>query len=448
MKKILLLLFSYYIGLNSIYSQWNLISDTNDSIFYTDMVVQSEDIVFVAGVYRNPNDFVSPLVNGILLRTLDGGITWDTTCFNQTGIYSIFFPSDSIGYAGSISSHVYKTTNKGETWNDLNISWPNLMLAYKMESMFFLNDSVGFISHTVSDGGNYTICTQNGGLSWNFVYNDQGIMYSSNMFFATSNIGYNGMYNKTTDGGITWIYTLDSITYPAHTIDYSINFINEQVGYYCGMAFIYDDGSWAHCGSLTKTIDGAESFTYKYFPFLGIITEIEIVDRKDIYLFGTHNFNNPSELPYHFLKSDYLGENWFFQHHLPEWLDPEIADIDFANSNIGYAVGQNGVIIKTTNAGGELIPIPELSSIAQHYDNNSILISPNPSSDFLKINFEEVIGNADIAIYNCAGKSLLNKNVTGNKEFLLNISDLSSGIYFIRITNDKKLVYSGKFVKE
>ena len=78
----------------------------------------------------------------------------------------------------------------------------------------------------------------------------------------------------------------------------------------------------------------------------------------------------------------------------------------------------------------------ELKSGVEDFGISEFTISPNPASDILIINGDLI--NATIEIYNIFGEKV--KSVT-NLNYI-NISDLSSGVYFIKI--DSK---NYKFIK-
>ena len=72
------------------------------------------------------------------------------------------------------------------------------------------------------------------------------------------------------------------------------------------------------------------------------------------------------------------------------------------------------------------------------------LIYPNPASDKLTVEANEAIGNVEI--YNLMGTLVYSQKDCDNK-VEINTSDLQSGIYFIRLTNDK-VSETRRFVKE
>ena len=77
-------------------------------------------------------------------------------------------------------------------------------------------------------------------------------------------------------------------------------------------------------------------------------------------------------------------------------------------------------------------------------NGSQTLIYPNPVNDKLTVEAEEAIGTVEI--YNLMGAMVYSQKNCGNK-VEINTTDLQSGIYFIRLTNDK-VSETRRFVKE
>jgi len=69
-----------------------------------------------------------------------------------------------------------------------------------------------------------------------------------------------------------------------------------------------------------------------------------------------------------------------------------------------------------------------------------VKIFPIPVTDLLQIDFEE---NFDYEIVNIQGKSLLK----GNTNHVIDVNDLSSGIYFLQLSQENKIYQSKRFIK-
>jgi len=76
--------------------------------------------------------------------------------------------------------------------------------------------------------------------------------------------------------------------------------------------------------------------------------------------------------------------------------------------------------------------------------NSNVKLFPNPAKNILVVETQNEVNF--IEIIDMAGKVLLNQNVSGKKNSV-SVSDLKSGIYFIKITESKGKVSFSKFVK-
>lgn len=85
---------------------------------------------------------------------------------------------------------------------------------------------------------------------------------------------------------------------------------------------------------------------------------------------------------------------------------------------------------------------------SQNENKFSILIYPNPVVDCSLLEIKAP-GKTEygIEIYNSTGQMIM-KNFTANSKFLVEKKYFRSGLYFYRIINDNKIVYSGKFEVE
>ncbi len=92
--------------------------------------------------------------NGIVLKTIDGGITWNSQNI-QTKNYllDIFFVNSETGWIVGSEGTIYKTTNSGKSWNSQINNTNNHLF-----SVFFINKKTGCIV-----GSNGTILTTSSG---------------------------------------------------------------------------------------------------------------------------------------------------------------------------------------------------------------------------------------------------------------------------------------------
>ena len=75
-----------------------------------------------------------------------------------------------------------------------------------------------------------------------------------------------------------------------------------------------------------------------------------------------------------------------------------------------------------------------------------ISLYPNPATDKITVETLGTTGKSNLAIVNLEGQRLITRQITKPKT-QIDISSLPSGVYFVRITNEKTLEV-GKIIKQ
>jgi hypothetical protein len=132
------------------------------------------------------------------------------------------------------------------------------------------------------------------------------------------------------------------------------------------------------------------------------------------------------------------GNNWFL---MTSGTTNMLMSVYFTDSDTGYSVGDNGTILKTNDGGGFFVGLNDLSP-----KSNQIKIYPDPASNQITIETSETAANSQLSIMNLNGEEVLTHSIIKPKT-QIDISNLPSGIYFVRMTNDRN-VEVGKFVKQ
>lgn len=314
---------------------------------------------------------------GIIARTANYGATWDTIIVNKN-LSAIHFPSLQTGYIVGSGGCILKTINSGISW--FTIPSP---ITDNFNSVKFINDSVGFIC-----GGTKIIKTQDGGVSWTITNIGQNV-YAIN--FPSANMGYcyNTLFDtthlfKTFDSGATW--SLHSSSYFPFNYNTSMYFVNDTVGYICGVF------------KIEKTTDGGLTWQSQYS-------------------------SAPSSGIFH------------------DW----VADMHFINKDTGFAVGGGGYgQFYRTHTGGDSV----LSSIVQNAQYNTFInFSPNPFSDYSIFSFSNVTNTNlfTLDIYNVLGDKIKTYEIT-NEKTLIQREDLKTGIYLYKCYTSQKTFASGKLI--
>jgi hypothetical protein len=107
----------------------------------------------------------------------------------------------------------------------------------------------------------------------------------------------------------------------------------------------------------------------------------------------------------------------------------------------------SGTIAPLTVGSGTLMAIGASVGVKETFENKNILISPNPMNNFLNICFNASPQNTKIEIYNSIGALVLSE-IMGNKTNAISTSDLSSGMYFVKVLENDKVIAVKKVVKE
>ena len=245
----------------------------------------------------------------------------------------------------------WKVGTKGVVkWNSQNInsllielstdngySWEKI---YKSSSLDFENQYQLIIPNTssdsclirISDYNNSNISdtsglfTISGKLFWEVQQNGYNSVLR-NVYYSDAStcwaVGYNGLI-KTTDKGETWTSKLEGYG----LLD--IYFINSNIGWTVGFN-----------GTIFKTTNGGNDWEPLDNEFNFHFEKVYFADENNGYILG-NNF---------FLKSNDGGVSWSFK----QPTDHILQTMFFINEDTGWIAGNEGVILKTTDAGSTWI---------------------------------------------------------------------------------------------
>lgn len=114
----------------------------------------------------------------------------------------------------------------------------------------------------------------------------------------------------------------------------------------------------------------------------------------------------------------------------------------FANRGLGFSASQGSTFNRFDQVESFDLPpditLPCEELTAQSFNADTIKIYPNPADDLLNINsLSEKIGNASLKIYDLNGRLLKHKQANFNELQQIDVSQLQSGIYLLKIENSK-----------
>jgi photosystem II stability/assembly factor-like uncharacterized protein len=401
----------------SIYANAQWVEIRNDSAWYYGVNFLNKDSGYVVGT------IIVPSYDGIIVRTTDGGQTWDTTIFSGWGrMMNISLPSEYVAYSGGQDGTVYRTSDFGNSWNRLNDT-PSMD---DLLDMYFINNDTGFAIN--SNGFIYR--TANGSVSWTTVQQADGahndFPNTGKFQFVNDTLGYvaagtHGMVRKTTDGGISWQ------NIPVGNDSMKINSIymfNADTGIVVG-----------DTGKITRTFDGGETWE----P-VRRITSLLNQDLLDVVFFtdsigyavGGKTYFNPVSYGLIFKTID-KGATWILTDSI---CCNEITSICKANDSIGYAVTFEGRILKITNAN-----VVDISNV--QYNKPSFAVYPNPSTSnsTITITYPSTSSQKEIIINDINGKEITRYALPQwSSTQTIKLPQMARGIYAVRLVGENVAV--------
>ncbi len=280
-----------------------------------------------------------------LCKTTDGGSTWSVETLDtlQGDIKDIKFTSAQVGWIldyKSKNSGIFKTTDGGSTWTKTSLTVSKYVYA-----MDFYNDNYG-----VAVGADHTeyFYTTDGGTTWNSATGAQFPNPPYTQFYLKSIC----LVNETVGYGVGWGSTFGlQGTIMAKTIDGGKTWTameqNEANKTYCAMNACYfsDENNGLAAGGfnlfgsvIQKTTDGGTTWTILDVPYGFTIKGLAGAGNHVVAVGGNGGV----------LVSEDMGDTW----QSPSNTFCEILyNIQFVSNAVGYATGNNGVFLKTTDGG-------------------------------------------------------------------------------------------------
>jgi len=287
---------------------------------------------------------------GEILATTDGGDHWyrQIVGFGKYGTRIEFIDQDH-GWALSGDGALAMTTDGGDSlWEQIFTEWGEA----EYYGVSFINPTVGWICagwpDSVITGQGYIVPSTDGGLTWDTLsgYHAEGYEDFFDIHFFDAHNGivvggdesdYSPIILKTTDGGESW----DSISTPPNTY------------YLRALDFVGNEG-WAvgRFGSIIHTTDG--------------------------------------------------GDTWAFQNSAAV---NTMFDVDFSDNLHGFAVGQ-GIILRTTDGGQNWQPTAVEENDSEQPQTLSLEITPNPfrRTTDIRYRISDNFDITDLKIYDASGR--------------------------------------------
>jgi photosystem II stability/assembly factor-like uncharacterized protein len=279
--------------------------------------------------------------SGILLKTLDSGLTWNQiqTGFS-TSYKNVFFLTPSLGFICGSQGAIFKTTDVGATWKRTATPDSTTLLW----DITMVSSSKGF---AVGDAST-TWQSTNGGETWSRVVLPTAFPARSQIFdvqFPTKDTGYVSYQSgilKTITGGDTWFVVYDGHQF-FPTVPNGAYFVSSSVGFLVSYSY----------GLVAKTEDGGVTLLNQGATRSN---DVFFTGKDTGYVVGSYIH-----------KTINGGNIW--EQQTPA--GPLLRGVFFLDRRTGLAVGSGGTILRTTDGGGTTAIKPPGKSKSSYPKNKS-----------------------------------------------------------------------------
>jgi len=414
MKILLIIAAIFIVVTNFTYSQWTQQYTNYSGVSYYSIFMIDESNGILVGA--NSSD------EGIIYLTTNGGNDWSNVRESGPELYSVWFPAPNIGIAVGASGKILKTTDGGSTWNARTSGTTRYLW-----SVFFSDANTGWVAGGHFTFGNILLKTTDQGETWS----EKTCSVSDGLFrdihFINNQVGYAVGYKndgsiivKTTDGGENW-QTLNSGVSDCSL--YSVYFLNENLGWVAGSRDSYPNDPKV---VLLKTTDGGNNWNSTVGYKLGSINSLRMCDANIGWAVGLgDHFGNQYGLNY---KTTDSRNSWM---HLTCLNDITMNCIFFLNPTTGW--GNSLASVYKYDGGtdvNEISSFPHQYSLSQNYPNpfNSLTIIKYqiPELSFVTLKVYDVLGSEVVTLVN-------EKKSVGSYEVEFNATELPSGVYLFRL---------------
>jgi len=365
-----------------------------------------------------------------------------------SNLQDVCFLNSETGFACG-SNTILKTTNSG-------FNWVKTEHAGMWNSVYFVNANTGFICGDLGK----IIKSTNAGQSW-FSLNTTVTKNLNNINFKNENTGYVSGWSKTllktTDGGNTFTSAFSNASYM-----WQRSFIMDDYVFLAGT-----DGAFFRSSNSGTTWDSL------YLGMPNVFSAVKFFENGTGYVFGccgayykTTNFGNHWGHDTVYLTNGWALDDCSFVNQQAGWAAGEmgsivrttnggisweklnsetqlaIRTIEFINAQTGWIAGKEGFIAKTTNGGGAGSPIGIQNQSVSIAENFSLYQNyPNPFNPSTIIKFSLAkSSDVKLTVYSLNGKTeeVLTENFYNAGEYSVEWKpeSKSSGIYFYKIETE------------
>jgi|GEM_PF-1049933 photosystem II stability/assembly factor-like uncharacterized protein len=281
------------------------------------VVVASEPTDAVAG----SNGAEAPLIRARARAGLEGASWEKQHTPTQFALYGIDFVDDMHGWAvggegrDNEKDAAIRTVDGGKTWSHMDLPG-----ARRLQAVSFVNASSGWV---VGDFGQL-YRTRDGGATWQKLNPGTDIKLTS-VYFVDEQTGWmtgrDTVVFKTTDSGDSWT-----------------SYESDSKGHLSRVFFLNKDRGWSlgGDGEILHSSDGGVTWTHQNIPTKRRLYGVFFSDSEHGWTVGSDMFGTTDG-----------GKTWAHQYHPRK----SMRDVAFANEAVGWAVGDEGVVVRSRDGG-------------------------------------------------------------------------------------------------
>jgi hypothetical protein len=369
--------------------------------------------------------------SGIILYTSDGGNKWEKQISNTTyGLNSVSFCDSLNGWAVGYGGITLNTTNGGKSWNRVLHDTADNIRNMKVKCF----DTTNVLISRIAWYDDY----YGGGVLWNWKSDSNGTRWENISPYSGSGFIFTVIDFDFISPNYGWVIKMDGLNF---------NWVPQvskttNAGYSWKSNQIPSTGNISFSDSVNGFLSSWFNFLYRYVDSSNTFVRIDSVgfySGTGICSIGNFVYVNSNAS---IMKSTDRGFKWAKQIESGS----VISDIRFISPEIGWAVGETGLILHTNNGG-----ITKIKNYESHlYTFELHQNYPNPFNPTTTIKYDlSKHSLVKLVIFDMLGreiKTLVNEEKSaGRYSVEFNADNLSSGVYLYKLqskefTQTKKLI--------
>lgn len=396
MKKILFLLF--VISNQYIYAQWE-----QENIFIQSGSISNFHFINSDTAFATSSPYSNYSTSFIYKRYYEvNSWKWEIIDTVHSGITGFQYLNDSLVFYASGNCCLYKSVDGLNTWN-----LTGTVVYDEFQDLYFFNKDTGIIV------GKYINITNDAGQSWTR-YNSPIHYTKGKLHIVNNSVGYaiiGGVY-KIMNKGDSVIQLTNNYISDYNDIN-EIYFVDENHGYILGDK-----------GFISETFDGGDTWNLDSISDYDLNTMYFLNDT--IGFLGADEGNSPWS-NFLFFTTD-GGQTWG-----KTYAPVSVSKIYAVDTTTLFIGGRVSIIYKLDS------PLNYLTTnIETHISYYDVKVYPNPTNDFVNIEFPHSINRKyNLSLYSLDGKLI--KEIELNDSYKLDLSDIKSGVYICQIQSDNQI---------